>query len=105
MPPKRGFVYIMTNHYNTTLYIGVTNDLVRRTLEHKETFYSASFTARYNCCKLVYYEEFHRITDAIKREKQLKKWRRKWKEELISKQNPEWVDLYPDELPDGLFMI
>lgn len=89
-----GTVYIMTNEYGSVLYIGVTSDLFIRIPEHKNKIYSNSFTAKYNCIKLVYYETYPRIEDAITREKQLKKWKRAWKLELISKFNPEWKDLF-----------
>jgi len=87
------FVYIMTNQRNTVFYTGVTNDIVRRTFEHKVKENRRSFTARYNCNKLVYFEEFGDITEAIHREKQLKKYRRLWKQELIAKMNANWKDL------------
>ena len=89
-----GSVYIMTNKYKTVLYIGVTSELLFRVIEHREREYPNSFTAKYNCDRLVYFEHFDCIMEAIEREKQLKKWRRKWKEELISKFNPEWKDLF-----------
>jgi putative endonuclease len=89
-----GTVYILANEYGSVLYIGVTSDLFTRIPEHLNKVYVNSFTARYNCTKLVYYETFGRIEDAITREKQLKKWKRAWKNELISKMNPEWKDLF-----------
>ena len=89
----RSYVYIMSNKKLTTLYIGVTNDLERRVLEHKQGT-DSDFTTRYKLDRLIYFEEGGRIEDAIAREKQLKKWRRSWKIELIKKQNPEWKDLY-----------
>jgi putative endonuclease len=91
---KGGHVYIMSNQHNTTLYTGVTNDLVNRVTEHKEKIHPKSFTARYNINKLVYYEGFHSIEEAIEREKQLKAGSRKDKEQLINKLNPTWDDLY-----------
>jgi putative endonuclease len=75
------------------LYIGVTNNLERRIYEHKHKLIPG-FTEKYNVSKLIYYEHFDHINDAIRREKQLKKWNRKWKEELINKKNPDWNDLY-----------
>ncbi len=105
MPRKRGFVYIITNHYNTTLYTGVTNNLARRINEHKTLYNPKSFSAAYNLNKLVYFEEFDRIEEAIKREKQLKRWRRIWKEKLISEKNPDWIDLFPEHIPDDLFWV
>ena len=89
-----GTVYILTNKYNTVLYIGVTADLFTRIPEHKSKLHKKAFTAKYNCDKLIYYETFGRIEDAIAREKQLKKWNRAWKDELIKKINPEWKDLF-----------
>lgn len=84
----------MTNERHTTLYIGVTSDLFSRVLEHKERKYPKSFTARYNLIKLIYYESFYSIDEAIAREKQLKSGSRVTKEELISRLNPEWLDLF-----------
>ena len=92
---KGGAVYIMTNENHTTLYIGVTSDLITRITQHKEKFFKSSFTARYNLTKLVYYETFHSIEEAINREKQLKVGTRKKKEALINTINPEWNDLFP----------
>ena len=90
---KGGFVYIMTNRNKTVLYIGVTNNLRRRVTEHRTHFIKGSFSDRYNleCC--VYYEEFPLIEMAINREKQLKKWNRSKKNELIASKNPKWDDL------------
>jgi len=85
---------LLTNKYNTVLYIGVTSDLFTRIPEHKSKVYKTAFSAKYNCDKLVYYETFGRIEDAIAREKQLKKWNRAWKNGLINKMNPEWKDLF-----------
>ena len=87
------FVYIITNKTNTVLYIGVTNNLIRRIYEHENKLIPG-FTMKYNINKLIYFEYFDNINDAIRREKQLKKWNRKWKEELINKKNPEWNNLY-----------
>ena len=92
---KGGAVYIMTNENHTTLYVGVTSDLITRITQHKEKFYKSSFTSRYNLSKLVYYETFHSIEEAIHREKQLKAGSRKKKEVLINSINPEWNDLFP----------
>jgi len=75
-----------------TLYIGVTNNLERRVLEHKNKL-NDGFTKKYGCTRLLYYERFDFIDEAIRREKQLKKWRREKKENLISDMNPEWIDL------------
>jgi putative endonuclease len=86
------YVYIITNQHNTTLYTGITNSLEQRVFDHKAKR-NKGFAYRYNCEKLVYYEEFVQVIDAIAREKQLKKYHRVWKEELIRKMNPEWKDL------------
>ena len=86
------YIYFMTNHYNNVLYIGVTNDLVRRIAEHKANI-NKGFTYKYNCDKLVYYEEYNLMTEAIVREKQLKNWKREWKNKLVNDFNPEWKDL------------
>jgi putative endonuclease len=89
----RGYVYIMANNNNTVLYTGVTSDLKVRVKEHKGKRYPGSFTARYNIVKLVYFERFTSIAEAIKREKQIKGGSRKKKVELINLVNPEWEDL------------
>jgi putative endonuclease len=89
---KNAYVYFLTNHHNNVLYVGVTNDVIRRIAEHK-TKINKGFTYRYNCDKLAYYEEFALMTDAIAREKQIKNWKREWKNELINNFNPEWKDL------------
>ena len=91
---KPGFIYILTNKYNNTFYIGVTSNLPKRILEHIEKRYENSFSARYNLNKLVYYEQFQMIGDAIAREKQLKAGSRSKKIELIRKINPKWDDLF-----------
>ena len=91
---RGGFVYIITNEHNTTLYTGVTNDLQRRIHEHKTKLKPKSFTARYNLNKLVYYEGFHRIEEAIAREKQIKAGSRQKKIDLINSINTDWNDLY-----------
>ncbi len=90
---KEGFVYILTNTNNTTLYVGVTSNLILRIQEHKEKKDKKSFTARYNLSKLVYYETFQNMGDAIAREKQLKSGNRANKIDLIERENPEWKDL------------
>ncbi len=100
---KPGFIYIITNKNNTTLYIGVTSDIVQRIKEHQQKRYQNSFSARYNLNKLVYYEAFQMIGDAIGREKQLKAGSRDNKIKLIENINPNWNDLY-DEVT-GLFSI
>ncbi|TXI66845.1 MAG: GIY-YIG nuclease family protein [Flavobacterium sp.] len=96
---KPGFIYIITNKNNTVLYIGVTSNLPQRIEEHKQKRYENSFSARYNLNKLVYYEQFQMIGDAIGREKQLKAGNRATKEKLINSINPNWNDLY-DEIID-----
>ena len=85
---------MMTNKTNTTLYIGVTSNLIARIGEHKDCKYPKSFTARYKLFKLVYHEPFPSIVEAIIREKQLKGWLRMRKDGLINSFNPEWKDLY-----------
>ncbi len=86
------YVYIICNKHNNVLYIGMTNDLVRRVLEHKCKA-AKGFTAKYNCYKLVWFEEHQHSDDALKREMLLKNWRRSWKNELVESENPEWQDL------------
>ena len=93
---KGGYIYILTNENNTVLYTGVTNDLKRRIYEHKNKLNPKSFTARYNIHKLVYYETFTSIIEAIAREKQIKAGSRNKKNELINSVNKEWRDLYED---------
>jgi putative endonuclease len=88
-------IYIMTNKYNTVLYIGVTNNLIRRCHEHKKQKIKG-FTSKYNVHKLVYFETTTEIESAILREKQLKRWNRSKKLQLINQQNPLWKDLYHD---------
>ena len=88
------YVYILTNKWNTVLYTGVTNDLVRRVYEHKTHADSKSFTAKYKVTKLVYYEYTGDVRVALEREKQIKSWNRKAKENLINTMNPKWEDLY-----------
>lgn len=89
-------VYIMTNKYNTVLYTGVTNNLMRRVWEHKEKLHEG-FTKKYNVNKLVYYEEYGNVNEAIAREKQLKAGSRQKKVDLIKRLNPEWRDLYNEQ--------
>ena len=93
-----GCVYIMTNVFNTVFYIGVTSDLFSRVTEHKDKIYPSSFTAKYNCNKLVYYCFYSTIEEAIVVEKQMKKWNRDWEINLIIKDNPCWMDLYQEDL-------
>ena len=86
------YVYLLTTNDNSVFYTGVTNDLVRRVVEHK-VHRNKGFTSKYNVSKLVYYELFFNIEDAIKREKQLKRYPRVWKCNLVMSKNPEWNDL------------
>ena len=87
------YVYILASQKNGTLYIGVTNDLIRRVFEHKQELVEG-FTKKYHVHRLVYYEIADEIESAIQREKRMKKWNRQWKIELIEKNNPNWEDLY-----------
>jgi putative endonuclease len=89
------YLYIITNKTNGTLYIGVTNDLERRMFEHKNKLVEG-FSKKYDLTKLVYFESFQYINDAIKREKNMKKWKRQWKIDLIEIDNFNWVDLSKD---------
>jgi putative endonuclease len=89
---KQSFVYILSNDRNTVLYIGVTNNLERRYYEHKASIVKG-FTHKYNVKKLVYFERFDSIDFAIAREKQIKKYSRQKKDNIINKQNPQWRDL------------
>ncbi|HWZ35219.1 MAG TPA: GIY-YIG nuclease family protein [Mucilaginibacter sp.] len=91
---QSGCVYIMTNKMHTVLYVGVTFELVSRVYEHKNKVYPQSFTAKYNCNKLVYYLFYSRIEEAIAAEKILKGSSRKHKQELINSMNQDWKDLY-----------
>ena len=87
------YIYIMSNKSNTTIYIGVTSDLIKRVYEHKNKLIDG-FTKKYNIDKLVYYEIYDDINEAIKREKQLKTFKREWKNQLIEENNKNWDDLY-----------
>ncbi len=89
---KSYYVYLMTNIHNSVLYLGVTNNLIRRVYEHKNKLFEG-FTSRYNIQKLVYFEETGEVQDAITRVKQIKKWRRQKKNDLVESMNPEWNDL------------
>jgi putative endonuclease len=93
MEPRSFYVYILASRIGGTLYIGVTNDLVRRVGEHKLKI-AKGFTKRYGVHKLVYFEQFDDAENAIRREKQLKKYNRAWKIRLIEQFNPNWDDLY-----------
>lgn len=90
------YIYIITNKKDGVLYIGETKDLKKRIYQHKNKIHPTTFSARYNLDKLIYSEEFEKETEAKLREKQMKKWNRDWKIELIEKTNPEWIDLYQD---------
>ena len=89
------FLYILANRKNGTLYVGVTNNLLRRVQEHREGLVPG-FTKKYVVKLLVYYEVFGDITEAIAREKRFKRWLRRWKIVLIEQQNPNWQDLWPE---------
>lgn len=93
---RGGYVYIITNTHHTTLYVGMTSNLLRRIQQHKQKYYPRSFSARYNLHKLVYYEVLPNIQEAIAREKQLKGGNRKKKEMLIVSMNAEWNDLWEE---------
>ncbi len=89
------YVYILASQRNGTLYIGFTSNLPQRIYEHKQHL-TPGFSSKYNVNKLVYFERFEDVNAAIKHEKRLKSWHRKWKKDLIEKYNPEWRDLYED---------
>lgn len=93
---RQYFIYVLASKKNGTLYIGVTNSIERRIEEHKSKLDLNCFTAKYNITILVYFETFQYIDDAIKREKQLKKWNRQWKINLIEEENKDWKDLSAD---------
>ena len=88
------YVYMLTNVTGTVVYTGVTNDVMRRVYEHKHNLDPNSFTAKYNVHKLVYFEETPSSYAAISREKQIKSWNRKRKNQLVESINPKWEDLY-----------
>ncbi|WP_456457931.1 GIY-YIG nuclease family protein [Reichenbachiella sp.] len=90
---KGGYIYIVSNKNRTVLYTGVTSNLYSRIYEHKQGL-GASFTKKYNCTDLLYYEFFTDIESAIQREKRIKKYKREWKENLINSMNPKWSDLF-----------
>nr|WP_253309773.1 GIY-YIG nuclease family protein [Rickettsia endosymbiont of Ceutorhynchus assimilis] len=87
------YVYILASKNNRTLYTDITSNLIKRIWEHKSKVISG-FTSKYNVHKLVHFEEFQDINSALNRERLLKSWKRKWKTDLIEKENPNWVDLY-----------
>jgi putative endonuclease len=90
---KKFYVYILCSKRNGTLYTGVTSNLIKRVYEHKNNLVEG-FTRKYNIHQLIWYEIYETAETAINKEKQIKKWKRKWKLELIEENNPEWVDLY-----------
>jgi len=92
---KLYYIYILASKRNGTLYIGITSNIIKRIWEHKEKLVQG-FTRRYNIDRLVYFEQFTDIKDALEREKALKKWNRRWKLNLIEEKNPNWNDLYDD---------
>ncbi|HEV7634075.1 MAG TPA: GIY-YIG nuclease family protein [Bradyrhizobium sp.] len=94
MKARSFYVYILASRIGGTLYIGVTNDLIRRVAEHRLKSVK-SFTNKYKVHRLVYFEQFDDVENAIGREKRLKKWNRAWKVRLIEGSNPNWDDLYP----------
>ncbi|TCI90206.1 GIY-YIG nuclease family protein [Tenacibaculum sp. M341] len=96
---KKSYVYFLSNKNNTVIYIGVTSNILKRIYQHKVKFFKG-FTSKYNCNKLVYFEEFDSIEEAILREKQLKAGNRKRKETLINIDNPDWNDLSEDWIFD-----
>jgi len=94
---KSGYIYILASSKNGTLYIGVTSNLIGRTWQHKNGAISKkAFSTKYNVKKLVYYEKYDDIYTALNREKQLKRYKREWKIDLIEKDNPGWRDLHED---------
>jgi putative endonuclease len=98
---RGGYVYIITNKTHTVLYVGVTSNIKVRIKEHQLKKYPNSFTAKYNCNKLVWYQAFNDIVSAIEEEKRIKGGSRLKKEALINSLNPEWIDLF-DELPNEI---
>lgn len=101
---KGGYIYFMTNQSNKVLYVGVTNSLSRRVAEHAAGR-GSTFTQKYNCHKLVYFEEFPDIEQAIAREKQIKHFKREWKDELVNRTNPEWRDLTTEVYANPAVMV
>ncbi len=95
MEEKFYYIYILTNSSEAVLYVGVTNNLIRRMHEHQNKLIEG-FTKKYNCTKLIYYEVTNDVYAALEREKQIKKWNRKKKEHLVNLDNPEWKDLSVD---------
>ncbi len=95
MAAREYFVYMLASQRNGTLYIGMTNNLLKRADQHKKQ-QNEGFTAKYGVKRLVYYERYRHAADAINREKQMKRWKRQWKLELIEKVNPQWRDLFEE---------
>jgi putative endonuclease len=87
------YVYMLASRLNGTLYVGMTNDLIRRVWEHKQKAISG-FAAKYGVDRLVWYEQHHSLESAFARERQIKEWKRAWKIQLIEADNPQWIDLY-----------
>lgn len=87
------YIYIMTNKVNGVLYIGISDNIGERVKEHQLKVYPKSFTAKYNCDRLIYLEEYDNGLEAAKREVNLKKWKRAWKIKLIEEVNPSWMDI------------
>ena len=97
MSYKEYYVYVLTNYSKTVLYTGITNDIERRVFEHKQKISPKAFTTKYKVNLLVWFENHNDVNEAIRREKLIiKKWRRKWKEDLINEENPDWKDLSKD---------
>lgn len=96
------YVYILASRYKGTPYVGITNDIKSRVFEHKEGKIKG-FTQKYNVKRLVYYEDFDYVNEAIEREKKLKKWPRRWKIKIIDEMNPSWKDLYPEACANDPF--
>ncbi|BAT61792.1 GIY-YIG nuclease superfamily protein [Variibacter gotjawalensis] len=94
------YVYILASARRGTLYVGVTNDLIRRVYEHRESAVPG-FTKRHDVKRLVYFEVHDDISEAIEREKQIKRWRREWKIKLVEEQNEDWHDLWPSLVASG----
>jgi putative endonuclease len=92
------YVYMLASRLNGTIYVGMTNDLLKRVWEHKVKAVSG-FTAKYDVDRLVWYEQHHSLESAFARERQVKEWKRAWKIQLIEADNPQWVDLYTSLSP------
>ena len=93
-PKNMYYVYSMSNSHKNVIYVGITNDLIRRVYEHKNNTIPESFTAKYSVHKLVYFESTSSRYEAISREKQIKSWNRKRKNKLVETMNPKWIELY-----------